>query len=240
MQLEELRRQWGRLDEKLERTLKMQGELLRLSVTRAARRRVDRAAIWPALDIAFSLGVILFAGSFMVEHGDSSTLVCPAGVVMAASFLLLIDSVRQLIVASGIDWGGALLEIQDSLARLRMAKIRQFKWVILLSPLVGFCGLLVGVQWLLDRLPEPHYLLDKLNPWWVAGNYASGVLFVPFGHAVVRFLAKRFHGSGWWQRALDDISGESMKKTKDELARWAGVDATTSLGADPGDASASI
>lgn len=143
---------------------------------------------------------------------------------MTAAVMLLIDSIRHLNRVSEIDWGGAVVDIQSSLSRLHMAKIRQFKWVLLLSPLVGFCGLIVGLQWLLDRLPEPHFILDKLPPWWVAGNYAFGVLFIPFGHAVVRFLSKRFRSRAWWQRALADISGSSMKKTREELERWAGLD----------------
>ena len=224
MQLEELQRQWQRLDEKLERTLKLNGELLRLAVMQPARRRVNRLAIWPALDIAFCLAVMLISGSFLGNHWKIWPLVGPASVVIIAAIMLLIDSIRQLNRVSEIDWGGAVVDIQSSLSRFRMAKIRQFKWFILLSPLVGFCGLIVGLQWLLDRLPEPHFILDKLNPWWAAGNYAFGVLFIPFGHAVVRFLAKRFRCRGWWQRALADISGSSMKKTREELERWASLD----------------
>jgi hypothetical protein len=207
MQLEELQQQWQRLDEKLERTVKMNGELLRLAVMQPARRRLNRLAFWPALDTAFCVGVLLFAGSFLGKHWNTWSLVGPASVMMIAA----------------IDWGGTVADIQSSLSRLRMAKIRQFKWIILLSPLVGFCGLILGLQWLLDRLPEPHFILDKLNLWWAAGNYAFGVLFILFGQAVVGFLAKRFRGRVWWQRALSDITGSSMKKTKEELERWASL-----------------
>ena len=223
MQLEELQRQWQRLDEKLERTLKLDDELLRLTILQPARRRVNRWAIWPALDIAFCLAVTLFTGSFLGDHWQIASLVIPASVVMIAAVMLLSDSIRQLSRLSEIDWSGAVVDIQCSLSSLRMAKIRQFKWIILLSPLVGFCGLIVGLQWLLDRLPQPHFILEKLNPLWVAGNYAFGVFFIPFGFAVVRFLANRFHSQGWWQRTLADISGSSMKKTKNELERWASL-----------------
>lgn len=228
MHLEELHRQWQRLDEKLERTVKTNGELLRLAVVQPARRRVNRLAFWPALDTAFCVAVLLFAGSFLEKHWGTWSLVSPAGVVMIAAILLSIDSIRQLHRVSEIDWCGAVVDIQSSLSRLRMAEIRQFKWVILLSPLVGCCGLIVGLQWLLDRLPEPHFILDMLNPWWVTANYAFGVLFIPFGHAVVRFLAKRFQSRDWWQRALADISGSSMKKTREELERWASLDCEAS------------
>ena len=232
MQLEELQQQWQRLDEKLERTVKMNRELLRLAVTQPARRRVNRLAFWPALDTAFCAVVLLFAGSFLGKHWNTPSLVGPVSVMMIAAILLLNASIRQLILVSKLDWSGTVVDIQSSLSRLRMAKISQFKWIILLSPLVGFCGLIVGLQWLLDRLPEQHFIFDKLDPWWAAGNYAFGVLFIPFGHAVIRFLAKRFSGRGWWQRALADISGTNMKKTQEELERWASLDDKVSTDTD--------
>jgi len=224
MQLEELQREWQRLDEKLDRTLNVESKVLRLPVAQPARRRVHRLAIWPALDIALCVGILLVTGSFVGDHWNAWSLVGPAVVVMIAAIMLLIDSIRQLDLVSKIDWSGAVVGIQSSLSLLRLAKIRQFKWIVLLCPLVGFCGLVVGLQWLLDWLPEQHLILDKLNYWWVASNYAFGVLFIPFGQAVVRLLAKQFGNRGWWQRVLDDISGSSMTKAREELQVWASLD----------------
>jgi len=221
MQLEELERQWQVLSERLEQRLNLDREVLRLMVLRSARQRVNRGAVWPALDIAFCLAVLLVTGSTVGNHWGSWSFVVPAGIVMAATILLLVDSIRQLNGLSEIDWGGAVADIQASLSRLQLARIRQFKWVILLSPLVWICALIVGLQWLLDRQPEPPLILDKLNPWWVAVNYAFGLLFIPFGHAVIGFLAGRFQSRGWWQRALADVSGSGMKQAREELERWA-------------------
>ena len=224
MQLEELQRQWQRLDDKLEETLKLESELLRQTVVPSTRRRVDRLAIWPALDIAFCLVILLFAGSFLGDHWLVWSIVGPATVVMVAATMLLIDSIRQLVRVAEIDWCGTVVDIQSSLSRLRITKIRRFKWIILLSPLVGFSGMIVGLQWLLDRLPEPHFILDKVDPWWVVANYAFGVLFIPVGYAAIRFAAKQFRTRGWFQRVLDDVSGTSIKRVEQELERWAGFD----------------
>jgi hypothetical protein len=220
MQLEQLQEQWQRLDEKLERTVRVQSDLLRLAVMRPARRRIHWMAFWPAFDLACCVVAVIVTGFFLRQHWAAWSLVVPAGIVLAAAVALLIDSMWQLERISRIDWGGTVVDIQQSLSRLRIATIRQFKWVILLCPLVGFCGLVVGSQSLLDRLPQPHFILDKLNPWWAASNYAFGVLFILFGYAIIRFLAKRFGNRGWWQRALDAVSGTAMTQARNELERW--------------------
>ena len=224
MQLEELQRQWLQLDEKLERVMMLDGELLRLAVTRPARGRLSRLGLFLALDIAFCLIVTLFAGSILGSHWKTWTLVGPAGVVMTAAILLLVHNIRQLARISEIDWSDTVVVIQSSLVQLRLARIYQFKWIILLSPLVGFCGLVIGWQWLLDRLPEPQVIFDKLDPSWAVCNLVFGVLFIPFGHGVANFLAQRFRGQGWWQRALADISGSNLKRASEELDRWAALD----------------
>jgi hypothetical protein len=224
MQIEDLQLQWQRLDEKLERTLKLETELLRLTVTRAARHRINRLALWPAFDIVLPLGALVFIGFFLADHWKTSTLFVPASMLLVAAVMLLIDSMRELQVVSEIDWDGKVADIQSSLSRLRIGKIRQFKWVVLLSPLVGFCGLIVGVQWLLDFLPQQRFILDKLNPWWVGSNYAFGLAFIVFGHVVIRFLARQFGNRGWWQYVLDGISGTSMTKARAELERWSSLD----------------
>jgi hypothetical protein len=224
VQLEELQQRWQQLDAKLERAVTINRDLLRQAVIQPTRRRVTRLALWPALDTAFCAVVLLLAGSFLAKHWNAPLLAGPASAMMIAAILLLNASIRQLILVSQLDWSGAVGDIQSSLSRLRMAKIRQFKWIILLSPLVGFCSLIVGLQGLLDWLPDQHSIFDKLNPWWVAANYGFGVLFIPFGHAVVRFFATRFKSREWWQRALADISGANLKKTQEELDHWASLE----------------
>ncbi len=108
--------------------------------------------------------------------------------------------------------------------RLRALKIRQFKWIILWSPLVGFCALIVGAHRGVEYLTADRvHILDRLDPGWVAANYAFGVLFVPVGYFVARALATRFHRRSWWQAALDDLSGRSLKSAAREIEHWASL-----------------
>jgi len=223
MQLEELRQQWQSVEEKLDRAIAIDHELLRQTVLNTTRGRVNRLAVWPALDIAFSILVVVFCGSFIGEHWNTWQLVAAACVVWFAGIALLIDSICKLVHVAKIDWSGTVAEIQTSLSQFRAAKIRQFKWIILLSPLVGFCCLIVGLQLILDRLPQSQLVLDKVDPFWVAANFIFGVLFVPFGYVVIRFFAKRFQTRGWFQRVLDSISGTSVRKAERDVEHWASL-----------------
>jgi hypothetical protein len=224
MELEQLQLQWNRLDQKLDQSLTLERELVRRVVVQPAQRRVNFLAFWPAVDVAFCAFGLLLGGMFLSDHWRDWRIVVPAGAVMIGLFALLADSVRQLQHVAELDWSGPVAEIQGSLQRLRIARIRQFKWIILLAPLFGFCGLMVALDWLFGSLSGGRVgVHDKLNASWIVANYIFGVLFVPLGYLVAKALAQRYHRRGWWQAVLDDISGKSLKVAAGDIERWASL-----------------
>lgn len=224
MQLEELQQQWQRLEQKLDLSLALETELVRQVVIQPARQRVNRLALWPAIDLVCCIGVLLFGVAFLRDHWRDWRLVAPASVVLISASALWASCMCQLQLVAELDWSGPVAEIQRSLERLRVAKIRQFKWIILLSPLVGLCGLLVGLHWLFEWLTADRVnVLDKLEPKWIVANYAFGVLFVPVGYFIAWVLAQKCHRHRWWQAVLDDISGNSLNDAASHFERWESV-----------------
>lgn len=233
MELDELQRQWRRLDEKLDRSLALETELARRVVLQPARSRLHRSAVWPAIDLGFAMIVLLSCGAFLGDQGRDWRLAAAAGVVMIGVIALAADSIRQLDRVATMDWFGPVAEVQGSLERLRAARIRQFKWIILLSPLVGFCGLLVGLQWFFGWITDHRVnVLDRLDPWWVAANLILGVLFVPLGRLAARALSERFRQHRWWRGVLDGISGTALKAAALDLDRWASLQQVASRDGD--------
>lgn len=220
MELEELERRWRLLDQKIDRVTERHLELIRSINLRPLRQRTGRLWFWPALDIAWCSLVLLLTGDFLWQHRDTTTLFLPAVVLMLGCIMLINSGVRQLLIISQVDWSLPVSEIQNALSRLQMAKIKQFKWVILTSPLVGFCGLLVGLQFIGDRLENPKVILEKMNTAWVLANVIFGIVFVPVGHFAVSRIADRFQSKGWWKRVVDDLAGRSLAGIQRELEKW--------------------
>lgn len=228
MELAELQAQWQRLDRKLDRSLALEAELVRQVVLQPVRRRVRRLAFWPLLDVAFSITGLVLGAAFLSRYGHEWRSAVPVVLVMLGFAALLIDSVRQMGRIAVLDWDGPVAEIQAALARLRAAKIRQFKWIMLLAPLAGFCGLLVALRWSIDLGTDGRVnVFDKLDSTWVATNYVFGVLFVPLGGLLARRLARRCERHPWWRSLLDDISGVSLRAAAREVERWANLRGAT-------------
>jgi hypothetical protein len=215
MELDQLQERWRQLDQKLGRTLATNSAVLRHIGLQRTRRHINRLAVWPVIDLAFGVGVLLVTGSFLGDHWSEPTLVLPTLGLMGASVLFVIDNVRQLVSASKVAWDGPIAEIQLAVSRLRHTRIRQFKWIILLSPLLWLCMMTVGGKLIFDV-----NVIQLFDPGWVVANIAFGLLFVPGGVVIARALRRRWQHYPFWQNLLDDISGHSLVTAQQELKRW--------------------
>ncbi len=216
MELDQLQERWRQLDQKLDRTLATKSAVLRQIGLQGTRRRINRLAVRPVIDLAFGVGVLLVTGSFLGDHWPEPTLVLPALGLVVASVLFVIDNIRQLASASRVAWDGPIADIQFAVSRLRHARIRQFKWIILLSPLLWLCMMAVG-----GMLIFGVNVMKTFDTLWVVGNIAFGLLFVPAGAVIARALGRRWQHHPFWRNLLDDISGRSLARAQQELRRWA-------------------
>ncbi|MDG2383381.1 MAG: hypothetical protein P8N76_17050 [Pirellulaceae bacterium] len=220
MQFEELEQQWKQLDNKFDQLLRIERRILEEVAKKPAQNRVARLAIWPSLDLVFCLLVALVFGGILGDHWQETSIAGPAFLVLAAAILLLISSIWQLVQLASINWSHTVKTIQCSLTSLRMMKIRQFKWIILLSPLVGFSAFLAGLQWVNHRQVDPLLPFEALDPIWVVTNYTFGLAFIPLGYLASRFAARRYQSRDWFRCLLDNVSGIHLQLTQQELQAW--------------------
>ena len=190
--------------------------LLRQIYLQDTRRRINRVALWRVIDLAFGVGVLAVSGACLGDHWPKPALVTAALGLMVAAVLFLVDNVRQLVAVSKVGWTGPIADIQLIVSRLRQARVRQVKWIILLSPLLGLC--LVAV---VGSLIFGANVLESLDPGWVSSSIAFGLLFIPGGILIARACQRRWQGSATWRNLLDGVSGRSLVAAQQELERWA-------------------
>lgn len=222
IQLEELEQRWRELDRKLDATLAIGAETARRLVLHPARRRVNRLAVWPALDAIFAGVVVAGCVVFLTIHGSNWRAAMPAVITLSGALTLFIESLRQIAIVMELDWSSPVAHIQASLDRLRARQIRQFKWIMLSSPLVGFCGLVVAGHALLWWASSGQFsVVDRLNPTWAYANYAFGAAFLGIGGLLARWMSTRFAEHFWWRRFLDSLSGAGLARAIADVDHWA-------------------
>jgi hypothetical protein len=215
MELEQLQAQWRLLDQKLEQSLAMQSALLRQIQTQKAKRRLNQLAVWPVIDLAFGVFVLFVSESCLGDHWTTPSLALPAASLMIAAIVFSAGNIRQLALVRLIEWDGPIGAIQTSMSRLRRARIQQFKWVILLAPLVWFAAMCVGGEVLFGA-----DLIASADRAWVISNILFGIAFIPGGIFLARLASNHWRETSFWKDLLDGISGRSLRAAQRELDQW--------------------
>lgn len=215
MQLDELQQKWQLLDQKLDSSMQLQSELMLKVTVHAARRQMRWTLVRPAIDMVWSVIVVWFAGYFAYRNWPVVSLILPAGVLLVGALVTLIDYAFEMSLAGQIDWHGTVTEMQRLVERIRILRLRRLKWLLLLSPALGFCLLVVAVQW-----ATGVNVIEQFDRRWVVTNLAFGLVCIPVGWLLIRAAARRWGGQGWWRRMGDDLSGRSLRSARQELERW--------------------
>jgi hypothetical protein len=215
VELEQLQAQWRLLDQKMEQTLAVQAALLQRAHMQTAQRHLTHLAFWPVIDLMFGAFVLVVSGSCLGDHWTSPSLALPAAGLMVAAIVFSIGNLRQLAFVRNFAWDGPIAAIQTTMTRLRRARIQQFKWVILLSPLVWFAAMCVGGAVLFGG-----DLVRSADRAWVIGNIVFGIAFIPGGIVLTRVASNRWRERSFWKNVLDGISGRSLVEAQRELDQW--------------------
>ena len=205
MELDELKQKWAEQDAKLEKSIRLNTQLLRESGMNRVGRALAPLSWGIAIEGILNLATVLWLGSFLGDHIGQPRLAAPAALLLVGAIAILSAGIRQWVALRRIDYGAPVVAIQKRLAALRVSRIRTTKWIFLVSPLLWAPMLLVGFHALTGT--DPYAFLFG---WWLVGNLLFGVVFL----LGMFWLSKRF-GDRWKrfpavQRLMDALAGRSL------------------------------
>jgi hypothetical protein len=216
MELDDFKQAWQTLDRRLE-----QHNTLTLQVYRDGKLDKARAGLRPlrwgqVAQIVAGALLALLAGSFWVEHRQTTHLLVAGLIVHAYAVLMIVFGARTLTLVSRIDYAAPVLDIQRQLALLRSYYVRGglvvgLPWWVLWIPLQMMLLMsLFGVD-LYERAPEAIYI-------GTAVGLAGWLLTWGFLHW------SRHSGRPRLVKSVEDgMTGGSLRKAQqflDEIARF--------------------
>ena len=216
MNLEELRDQWMAQNDKLEKSLRLNAALWRESGAHKARGALSglSRAIWIELIMNFVAVVLL--GSFIADHISETRFLVPAIVLDLCAIGLIITAARQLAALGQVDFAAPILVGQKRLEALRIQRIRETKWILILAPLLWTPLLIVALK---GCLGVDAYAVFSSG--WLLINLLVGLGLIPLMLWASRKFAGRFERSPFVRRLLDDIAGRNLTAAKAYLDRLA-------------------
>jgi hypothetical protein len=213
MELDELKEKWTEHDRKLEVNIRLTRQLFSATKMNRARSALQRLAVFLALESMIALAVIIVLGSFIGDHIRMARFVVPAAALDLFEIATLIVLIRQIRLVLQVDYGKPVAAIQKELGSLRMLRIRQFQWILLVAPLLWTPLLIVALKGFLGvdayKTPGAAYLL---------GNLLFGLAIIPLAIWLSKKFGDRMDRSPMMQRLMKDLAGYNLNAASGFLA----------------------
>lgn len=206
---EEMEAAWKAQSAKLDQvTLLLVDQVRSESVSRVkAPLRSLIVSLW--LEIALSAAGMLLMGSFLAEHVTQARFVWPAALMDIWFGATLIAAIRQLLPAAKINYDEPISCVQQQLGRLRILRLKTFRWLFLTGQIVWWMPFLITSLKMGFGVDAYRYL----TPGFIMANMLAGLALIPLVLQVLkrfRFAAK----ASWYERLADIVAGRSLAEAQ--------------------------
>jgi hypothetical protein len=210
MELDELKQQWAELDHKLDVNIRLNQQLLSAARLGQTRSSMKRLAVYLGIELALWVVIIGALGSFIYAHISLPRFVVPAIALDVYSIGMVILLARQIAAALQIDYSQPIATIQRRVEALRVLRIRNTQWAVLVGLVVWVAFLIVVMKAAFD--------VDIYQAAWVWSNVAFGLALIPLAIWVSKKFGDRMNQSPFIQQIMRSLAGYNLNAAADFLA----------------------
>lgn len=179
MEQNELISIWKQYDDRLEKTMKLNLNILKEMNMQKVRSSMNMFTLRRGLSLVFQLFVAQFLVSFIIDNVQNISLTAPAYLLAILTYIALIWNIYHLYHILTVNYGGSVLVIQKQIEKLRIQKLQYNKFIFYGSYpfvfLMGFTVLhidltLFPIKWLIPNIlialawfPFCRWLIRKYN-----------------------------------------------------------------------------
>ncbi|MCH8619782.1 hypothetical protein [Undibacterium sp. TS12] len=216
MDLELLRAEWKARDQNLEQAVRMNTQMLKLSLMEQHRRDIKKWGLVDKYEIVAGIPVFIYLIWFLSHYITRLEFALPAFALLAWTIAMPLLSHSQRHALQAMDFGQPVTIVQKQLMILKSRRLALLKWAFLLGQVVWFIPFLLvffkgmfGVD------------LYQKTDHFIGPSLLFSVLFIPLAIAVSRLLSGRLNRSPGFQAFTDTLAGEDFKKTRAFLTKIA-------------------
>jgi hypothetical protein len=202
---EEMQAAWQAQSEKLDHAILLLTEQVRQNRIPRIKRPLRGLIVSLALEAALCVVCMSVLGAFLFKHIAETRFVWPAASMDLWFLATLISSIRQLHMASSVNYDESIASVQGQLARLRILRLKTFRWIFLTGQIVWWIPFLITVLRMFLGIDAYSFLTPTFL--WV--NLLAGLAFIPLLLFVAKRAPLRNRGS-WYERLADVIAGHGL------------------------------
>jgi hypothetical protein len=205
MELDELKNMWSDYDKKLDKSLKLNIQLLRKINLDKAKNKLRKLMILKLMEMIILAGVIIFLVNFIYDNITSPQFSISAGIFAFFALIGFISNVKQVAIMMQLQGGytEAIAPLQRKIEQLKLLIVKYVKYALLSIPFFPIWMILIT-----KILFNYDIYTNSMSNWWLA-NICVSIALIPLvwwifkqlsKNDISRFWVKNFlEGSGWKQ-----------------------------------------
>jgi len=199
MELEDLKNRWNAFDNKLEKSLQLNKQLLNKIKLDKAKNKLRTLLIYKLLEMGVLVYIIYYLVNFTIKNINSPQFSVSALLLIFFGVMGYISDIRQISVMIRLrtDKADDITSRQKNLTTLKLLIVNYVKWALLSIPFFPVWIILV---------PKIFFNYDMYTnsvKTWLWTNIGLGVIFIPFVLWVFRQLSKKNIDQFWVKNLLD-------------------------------------
>jgi hypothetical protein len=214
MELDDFKRAWAML----ERNLAINEHLVRDHTLGKVRSTLVPLVAWRAAEVVLGIVTLLLCGPVIATHLGEPRYVLIGGSLLVFVGGLTASCAYLLVQSARLDYSGAIVELQRSVAQMRSIEYRGAMWALLGGVVMWLPLALV----IFEALTGVH-ALGLADLAWLLGNLGFGVAVLVVGRALSRRYVERADLGPRARRFVDAMTGHSLRRISrhvDELVRF--------------------
>ncbi|MFZ6759093.1 hypothetical protein ACO0K9_17940 [Undibacterium sp. Ji50W] len=209
MNLDLLKTEWQARDQGLEQAVRLNTQMLRLSVLEQHRREISKWGWADKYEIIAGTPVFIYLIWFLSHYIMDIKFALPALAILAWTIALPLLNHRQRHALQDLDFSQPVTTVQRQLAELKARRLNLFKWAFLLGQIIWFIPFLLvlfkGVFGVDLYQKTQNFIFPSLM---------VSVLFIPVAIGISKLLSGRLNRSASFQAMTDSLAGEDYKQTQ--------------------------
>lgn len=221
MNLEDLKAEWDKRDQALQRTLQVQTRVSRELLVDSQLQKLRRDNGMSFFELAIYLLFLIFFGATAASSWGHWTVFVPTVLLDIWTIAMGAITLAERARLRAVDFSAPVLEIQKKLSALQAERARAFQWAFLTGQILWWTPFCLVLFWALLRVD-----LLAASPSiqsFVAINIAFGLALIPALLWAANMVGPKLAQSNVGRSLLDSVTGRDLAEARaiaQRLARF--------------------
>jgi hypothetical protein len=204
MELSELKSLWNTHHTQSSNQITLNKKLLKESSVNRIKSSLGEFKFENYLELILSVLFVPYIAGFIMDYGNSLTLLLPASIVLLVTIATIIWNIHNLYNAISLNYDESITQLHKKITRLQLWAKYELNALYLLMPILGYCFLVLFAKSVFNI-----DMYDYLNMYWLYNGVAVIAITVLIVWILKKFPDKKLEQAATFLKEIEAFENEN-------------------------------